>query len=287
MTQTAILEYAKPGTPRSLDFTVDETLCTSCGLCAKDCPIGLIQPDPIRVEQPENCLRCQHCMAICPTGALSIEGRKPEGSLPLAKDGFPALEPMIRLVRGRRSIRQYLEKDVDPSVLQQLLEAAAHAPTAVNGQELTFTIVDRRSVMSRIREQVLSRLAECQEEGCIPAHMWFLSSAPTAFFNQGTDLIFRGAPHLLLASAPVSAPAGATDIAIALATFELLATSAGLGTVWCGMLKMTLELAPELKPLLDLPTEGVHYYPLLFGYPAVQYARTVQRDRAATIKRLS
>ena len=43
MTQTAILEYAKPGTKPELDFTVDETLCTSCGLCAQDCPIGLIQ----------------------------------------------------------------------------------------------------------------------------------------------------------------------------------------------------------------------------------------------------
>ena len=75
-------------------------------------------------------------------------------------------------------------------------------------------------------------------------------------------------------------------MSIALATFELLAASAGLGTVWCGMLKMALELAPDLKPLLDLPAEGVHYYPMLFGYPAVEYARTVQRDGAATIKRL-
>jgi hypothetical protein len=66
--------------------------------------------------------------------------------------------------------------------------------------------------------------------------------------------------------------------------FELLAQSAGLGTVWCGLLKLAFESAPTLKSLVDLPP-GHHYYAMLFGHPAVHYARTVQRDDAATIKR--
>lgn len=287
MTQTELHEYAKPGARPSLDFRVDEALCTSCGLCAQDCPFGLIRLDPTRVEQSELCLRCQHCMAVCPTGALSIENRKPEDSLSLKGEDLPSLEEMVRLVRGRRSVRRYQEKDVDPSLIQRLLGAAAHAPTGVNAQALTFTVVDSRTRLARIREQVLAGLARCVEENRLPERLGFLGSAPAAFSAQGIDMIFRNAPHLLLVSAPVTAPCGAEDVCIALATFELLAASAGLGTVWCGMLKMALELAPELKPLLDLPTEGVHYYPLLFGLPAVKYTRTVQRDGAASIKRLS
>ncbi len=289
MTQTAILEYAKPGARQALDFNVDEDRCTSCGLCAKDCPMGLIQGNPPQVgqEQEAICVRCQHCMAICPTGAVSIEGRKPEDSFILSKDSFPPLEQMIQLVRGRRSIRQYQDKNVDPSLIQELLKATAYAPTGVNAQELTITVVDQKTVLGRIREQVLSRFARCAEEGRIPEPFGFLGAAPAAFFDRGIDMIFRGAPHMLLVSAPISTPSAQTDLAIALTTFELLATTAGLGAVWCGLLKIVLEIAPDLKPLLGLPTEGVHYYPMLFGYPAVNYARTVQRDEAAVIKRLS
>lgn len=287
MTQTAIPEHARTGAPLDPGFIVDETLCTSCGLCARDCPMGLLQGDPPHMEQADLCVRCQHCMAICPTGAVSIEGRKPEASLLLSMGELPPCEQVIHLVRGRRSIRQYEDRDVDPALLRRLLDATAYAPTGVNSQQLTLTVVDQRSVLHRIREQVLAGVTRCAQEGRIPEHFSFLATVPSAFSDRGVDAIFRGAPHLLIASAPFSAPTGEVDVPIALTTFELMAASAGLGTVWCGFLKIVLEMAPELKPLLDLPSDGVHYYAMLFGYPAVKYTRAVQRDGAAVVKRLS
>lgn len=56
-------------------------------------------------------------------------------------------------------------------------------------------------------------------------------------------------------------------------------------TLWCGLLRLAFESVPELKALVDLPL-GHHYYAMLFGHPAVHFARTVQRDNAATIKRV-
>lgn len=287
MTQTALLEPATARPRRALDFKVDEALCTSCGRCLQDCGLGLLEGLPPRMGAEAQCLRCQHCLAVCPTGAVSLEGRNPEDSLPLTEGSFPALEPMIHLVRGRRSIRQYEARDVDPGLIQRLLGALAHAPTGVNAQALTFTTVERRATLDRIREQVLSGLVRCAQEGRLPPRYAFLRAAAEAFATDGSDRIFRGAPHLLLVSAPVEAPTAQVDVIIALATFEFLAASAGLGTLWCGVLKTALELAPELKPLLELPGEGVHYYPMLFGYPAVHYARSVQREDAAVIKRLT
>ena len=70
---------------------------------------------------------------------------------------------------------------------------------------------------------------------------------------------------------------------LALAYFELLAQSAGLGTVWLGLLKRALEILPELKALLGLPGDHV-YYAMLFGHPAVRYARTVQRRGTARLR---
>ena len=289
MTQPPLLEPKQIKARQTAAFTVDEARCSSCGLCVKECPLALIQGNPPRVEEEQaaRCNRCQHCMAICPTGAVSIEGRNPEDSPAPMKSGLPSLEQINQLVRGRRSTRQYQDKDVDPALVQQLLEALSFVPTAHNALDLTLTVIDHKASLAPIREAVLRAVEKCIKEGRIPDQLAFLKSAPAAFFEQGVDLIFRGAPHLLLVSAPQNSLGGQWDISIALTTFELMATTAGLGAVWCGMLKAALELAPEMKSLLDLPTEGVHYYPILFGYPAVKYARGVQREGAAVIKRLS
>ena len=75
------------------------------------------------------------------------------------------------------------------------------------------------------------------------------------------------------------------DVNLALAYFELMAQSAGLGTVWCGLAKMVMELLPELKGVVGVPP-GHYYYTMLFGMPAVRYPRTVQRDQAARIYRV-
>jgi nitroreductase len=89
-------------------------------------------------------------------------------------------------------------------------------------------------------------------------------------------MIFRGAPHLLGVSATPESVCPAKDVNLTLAYFELLAQSAGLGTVWCGLVKMAMELLPELKTDLGL-LPGRYYYAMMFGVPAVHYARTVQR----------
>ena len=103
--------------------------------------------------------------------------------------------------------------------------------------------------------------------------------------RHGADILFRGAPHILVVSAPPDAPCASEDVTLALAYFDLLAQSAGLGTVWCGMLKMVLKTLPDLKALIGVPPGHAHYG-MLFGIPAVHYARTVQRDDAAVVKRV-
>jgi hypothetical protein len=76
------------------------------------------------------------------------------------------------------------------------------------------------------------------------------------------------------------------DVTLTLAYFELLSQSAGLGTVWCGYLKVVLEALPSLKPLLGLVSDDI-YYGMLFGNPAVKYARTVQREGSARVRIVS
>ena len=274
-----------------LNFTVTDQRCTRCGLCAADCPANIITQEgkalpSIRPDQEAECLQCQHCLAVCPAAAISILDRNPADSLPLTAKSFPKLTQMIRLVRGRRSIRKYKDENVAPALIAQLLAALANVPTGCNQRELTFTVIDDKAVMQKLREKFLEAIAAADKAGRIPEQFAFVKAAPPAYAERKVDLIFRGAPHALIVSAPPDAPCPGEDVALALAYFELLAQCAGLGTVWWGMLKMVLESLPELKPLIGLP-DGQVYYALLFGMPAIRFRRTVQRDHAAIVKRVS
>ncbi len=273
-----------------LDFAVDAERCVRCSQCVNECPVRILVRDgdsvpTIAAEDEENCMQCQHCLAICPTGALSILGRDPDCSLSLSAGGLPDLEQMTRLVRGRRSIRRYRDENVDPELVARLLATLANCPTGVNQRELTFIVIDEREVMARFAEQAMQGLAAAAEAGRLPESLAYLTRAAELYAEKGVDIVFRGAPHALIVSAPPDSPCPNQDISLALAYFELLARSAGLGTLWCGMLRMVLSALPRLKPIIGLPADHLHYA-MLFGLPDVRFARTVQRDDAAAIHRV-
>ena len=271
-----------------LDFHVDGKRCTRCGWCVQDCPARIVARSgegvpAIAPEDEEKCLACQHCLAVCPTGALGILGRDPDRSLPLGPGTFPPLEQMDLFVRGRRSVRHYRDGNVPRALLDRLMQSLANTPTGSNARELTFTLVDDRAVMKRFQDRSLEALRAALPD--LPERFAFLRDLVVNAPEAAIALLFRGAPHALIVSAPPDALCADQDVPLCLAYFEFLAQSAGLGTVWWGLLKMILENAPELKALLGLPADHV-YYAMLFGLPAVRYARTVQRDDAAVVRRV-
>ena len=71
-------------------ITIDREKCNQDGVCISECPARILQmeknegfpvPSP---EFEEYCIRCGHCVAVCPVGALS-PGLAGTGKLP--KDG--------------------------------------------------------------------------------------------------------------------------------------------------------------------------------------------------------
>jgi nitroreductase/NAD-dependent dihydropyrimidine dehydrogenase PreA subunit len=269
------------------DFVVREDRCIRCGACVRDCPVCIIEQDKmgkpfVTAGKEDWCIECQHCLAVCPTAAISVFGVDPDRSLPMSPEVIPSLEEMERPVRGRRSVRQYLDKNVDPKLIDRLLAAVANSPTGCNDRKLTFTVIDDKAVLAELRQKVMQRLVETEQAGRIPERGALLREAIGAYIRNGSDVIFRGAPHALIISASPESSCPVEDVDLAVAYFELLANTAGLGTVWCGFLKFAFEIVPELKPLVGLPADHA-YYAILFGYPAVHYPRTVQRDLAAKV----
>lgn len=46
--------------------------CTACGLCAKSCPAGAIDPANPRISDKSSCISCMRCVSICPAKARSV-----------------------------------------------------------------------------------------------------------------------------------------------------------------------------------------------------------------------
>lgn len=265
-----------------LNFQVDADKCTKCGECAADCLWGVIEMDGlpmVRSENEGNCIECQHCLAVCKPGALSIFGRNPADSLPL-KDNLPDPARMEALLMGRRSTRRYKAEGVDPALIRRLLVVASHAPTAVNRRPATLTVVDDPEAMARLRADMTEAALAALRENRIPAG-WERIGDYIRRCEGGEDVLFRNAPHLLVASAPENGFAPMADCHIVMSYFELLANAHGLGTVWNGIARALLTVvAPEFRARLGIPDDHLVACAMSFGLPAVRYHRTVQRPGA-------
>jgi nitroreductase len=230
----------------------------------------------IAPEKEATCYRCQHCLAICPTGAISILGLKPTDCRPLA-GGYPDPVKLETLIKGRRSVRRYKNENLDPDLLQRLLEVAWHAPTGMNTRQVRFTVVDDKNKMAALREEVMTGLTRLVRENALPDGMQFYANFINMWDEKKFDAIFRGAPHLLVVSAPKSVASPVPDCLIALSYFELFAQANGVGTVWNGLAKWAInDLLPETRVRLGIPDTLIGR----LAFPNCGFARTVQHGPA-------
>lgn len=271
-----------------LKLEIDQDKCIRCGLCAQDCPVSIIDMQAgtpaIAPDQEIACFKCQHCLAVCPTGALAILGRKPEESR-LLEGNLPDPDQLETLIKGRRSVRHYQDENLEPELLQRLLDVAWQAPTGHNARQVRFSLIDNKEAMARFRERTMATLAQVVRENRLPAGLEFFAEFVALWEKQGVDTVFRGAPHLLVASAPRACASPLPDCLIALSYFELFAQSLGIGTVWDGIAKWAInDLAPELRQTLGIPDDHLIGYVMAFGKPAVRYQRTVENGPANVVR---
>lgn len=267
-----------------LNFTIDVETCIGCGQCASDCPAMIISMEtgtPVIAKDLERfCISCLHCVSICSEGSVSILGYGPDDGLPLIAENLSDPEQLELLIKARRSVRNYQDKNVDSEVIDKMLEVAWHAPSGHNDRGLLYTLIDDKGVIYDLREEAFGGLQKLIEEEKLPEGMEMFVDIIEAWKKSATDILFRGAPHLLIVSALKESASPLHDCIIALTTFELYAQSRGVGTIWNGLATLTIsELVPSLKKRLGIPENHRIGYVMGFGYPAIRYARSVDRGK--------
>lgn len=257
-------------------FEVDKEKCIHCGLCIKDCSAKALRFDENQtpIIDEKRCFKCQHCLAVCPVGAISVCGKRPENS-----DKIYSQDPemILNLIKSRRSFRHYKQENLAHEKLQKLKDMLKYVPTGVNFHKLHFAFIDDIEVMNEFRNHVNQRVKDALTVKPVKALAEKFSRYTKAFLD-GQDILFRGAPHLLVVSTPENAPCKTVDPFIALSYFELYAQSMNVGTCWCGLLEYCMMAMPELSDYLEIPQGYKPSYVMLFGEPDIKFARTVQPE---------
>ena len=232
----------------------------------------------VRVEKAAGCMACHHCMAVCPQGAVTLNGLSPAQNEALAGLSLPTGEMLTNLLRTRRSVRQYAQEGIPRARLEELMATLKNVPTGCNIRNLTFKVVATREKLDALRQEMVSILLAKEET--LPE---FLKGVVGAIRKKpALDPFFRGAPHLLIVEGDPQAVTPQVDCDAACAYFDLLMQASGYGTCWCGFLRIIIDAVPEVADVFGIP-RGAPFYAMLFGVPTVRFARTVNRVDGAKV----
>ncbi len=280
-------------------LAADAGRCVACGRCRAVCPHRIPTPGPDGVPAADpaaaaSCILCGQCVAACPADALAHRDLDPGGFAPAAEP--PSAEAALGWLRGRRSVRAYRDTPVSREAVEELLEAARHAPTGHNARALGCVAVLGAAGRERLRESIVgfyrrlfavvrnplgraclipvlgrSRVRELAE--ALPG-----MARVEERLGRGEDPLFHGAPAVLLFHAP-EAETAEVDCAAAATQVTLVAPSLGLGTCHIGYAAAVLRRFRGLARRSGVPEGHRVYAVLTLGRPAVDFGRVPPRPR--------
>jgi len=182
-------------------------------------------------------------------------------SMPLAvSDATGTLTDIYR----RRAVRSYAKEPVTREDIQMLIDAAIHAPSAVNFQPWAFAIVQDSEVLARYAAQGKAILTneppsvEVLESGLPDLHRLRQMAAREDF------ALFHDAPAVIVIYA--TSFDGVPDCYLAAQNLVLAASSIGLGTCPIGLARPLFNQA-ELKDELGASRDWTCALAIAIGKP--------------------
>jgi nitroreductase len=159
----------------------------------------------------------------------------------------------------RRATREFTSAPVDKATLLRLIDAAIQAPSAVNEQPWSFTIVEDKKLLERISSASKAYNLRAPPKEIPSQH--FLEHLRDPAFD-----IFYAAPALIVISSVVENQWAVENCALAAENLMLTACAEGLGTCWIGFAQMWLA-TPAGKALLHAPGSWLPVAPIIVGHP--------------------
>lgn len=262
------------------DVHIDEDLCTGCGACVHDCIQHNIVLREGKAHPLDYCMKCGHCVSICPEGAPSIPAYadSPIDFDPATFD-LPT-ENLLNSIKFRRSIRAFKDEPISMEHLHLLMEAGGHTPTAKNAQMCRFDFL--QDSLPEFKELIWSYLSEVYETDRImpiPAETLgrFIENRRA---DPKDDYLFRDAPAVLFIESPDPLDAG-----LAAGAIEMVAHTLGIGVLYNGYLRRVVDSCPAARAYFDMSDERGLNVCMLLGYQQKRYYRTAPRRFSSVVLR--
>ena len=161
---------------------------------------------------------------------------------------------ILEIIKKRKSIRAYKDKPLPKDTVNSILEAARHAPSARNMQELEYRVITSKSLIEKLSEGIAAAM---KEQGMTP-------KGPPGHRN-----FFYGAPLLIIIIAPKDNLFAPSDSALAAQNIMLYATSIDLGSCFIGMARL-IEKDKSLRKSLNIGDDMNIEAAVICGYPDEQ-----------------
>ena len=283
--------------PEPPEINVDEVKCNACAICVEACPQDVYELAEFAVaSHPERCISCGHCVALCPEDAIT-HGAYPEGTIKsLGARKVPTAAATETLIRARRSVRNFKEKEVPRDVVEELVRRALSSyPSAHNIRPVRVSALANAKAIKKVRKATVEwyRTSARRLENPILRTIYGAVAVKedregayamvedmkrlVEAHDAGRDDLFHDAPVVLVLHAPVATVMPRETAYYAAAQLVMMATAMGLGTCFVAWLTEAAARSVEIREALGLPEDhGVHAA-IALGYPKYKYHQAIAR----------
>jgi nitroreductase len=169
--------------------------------------------------------------------------------------------PVIEAIKSRRSVRDYLDKQVSEDAVNQVIDAGIHAPTALGLQPWNFVVISGKDIIKEISDHIKPMVQEHLKDSTEQLAKDLKEKMKNKDFN-----LFYDAPVLILVMHNRDDKLADYDCALCAENMMLAAHSLGLGSCWIGA-GAFIQQSPELLDDLDIPHDFKIVAPIILGYP--------------------
>lgn len=173
------------------------------------------------------------------------------------------------LLKKRRAIRDFKEKEVPLDVIMDILQESCLAPSARNGQPWRFIVINNREMLKTLSDECKRNILYdyLEKRKSFPSgHVEIIANEKfVKMFKDKEYNIFYNAPCLIYVVGPEKIISLDVDCALAVSYIMLCAAHRGLGTCWVNF--GTFIRNPKIKKEIGLPDDHWIVAPVVIGYP--------------------
>ena len=278
---------------------IDKKKCTLCGRCVEICPKEVLYIKDKEVRLNENdCMLCSHCYCVCAFDAVSFNEElknlkfntfRYKEKIYNSKEITP--EQIVNIFRSRRSIRRFKTEEISDDTIRDLIEFAVTAPSGSNCQEWEFTVINGREKVWEFATRIRDFFVKINRFAASAAVRYlsvpFMGRTLLNYYRdhyetvkmaiaeseKGRDLLFHGAPCLIIIHSPMDGSTPVEDGTYAAYNICMLSHYMDLGTCLIGFAVEALNRSPEIKEEIDIAASNRIHAVIAIGKPSVKFKR--------------